>query len=138
MDELSEEDKTTVARARRLQRFLSQPFTVAEVFTGHPGKFVDLKSNIAGFKQLITGEYDHLPENAFYMIGGVADAVTKAKEMASRLDASVTKKGSQKRDIDFVNECAAALACPRAPPPPPPPLPCDSCGACHARVRVCA
>ena len=110
MDELSEEDKTTVARARRLQRFLSQPFTVAEVFTGHPGKFVDLKSNIAGFKQLITGEYDHLPENAFYMIGGVTDAVAKAKEMASRLDASVTKKGSQKRDIDFVNEYKAYVA----------------------------
>lgn len=69
MDELSEEDKQTVARARRLQRFLSQPFTVAEVFTGRKGKFVDLASSIAGFKSVIKGEYDHLPENAFYMQG---------------------------------------------------------------------
>jgi len=67
MDELSEEDKVTVARARRLQRFLSQPFAVAEVFTGRKGKFVDLATNIAGFKAVISGEYDHLPENAFYM-----------------------------------------------------------------------
>jgi ATP synthase F1 beta subunit len=73
MDELSEEDKLTVSRARRIQRFLSQPFTVAEVFTGRKGKFVDLATNLAGFKAVIAGEYDHLAENAFYMQGSIAE-----------------------------------------------------------------
>lgn len=104
MDELSEEDKQTVARARRLQRFLSQPFTVAEVFTGRKGKFVDLATNIAGFKSVIQGEYDHLPENAFYMQGGIADVVDNAAQMAARLDTTVTKTGAQKRDVDYVAE----------------------------------
>ena len=104
MDELSEEDKLTVARARRLQRFLSQPFTVAEVFTGRKGKFVDLATNIAGFKAVIAGEYDALPENAFYMQGGIADVVENAAAMASRLDTTVKKTGSQKRDVDYVAE----------------------------------
>ena len=77
MDELSEEDKLTVARARKIQRFLSQPFFVAEVFTGSPGKYVALKDTIAGFKAIVNGEYDHLPEQAFYMVGGIEEAAAK-------------------------------------------------------------
>jgi len=79
MDELSEEDKLAVARARKIQRFLSQPFTVAEVFTGTPGKYVSLKDTIKGFKAIVDGEYDHLPEQAFYMVGTIEEAVEKAK-----------------------------------------------------------
>ncbi len=82
MDELSEEDKLTVARARKIQRFLSQPFFVAEVFTNTPGKFVELKDTIAGFKGIIDGKYDDLPEGAFYMVGTIEEAVEKAKKMA--------------------------------------------------------
>ena len=82
MDELSEDDKLVVARARKIQRFLSQPFHVAEVFTGTPGVFVDLADTIAGFKGIVDGEYDHLPEAAFYMIGTIDQAVEKAKKMA--------------------------------------------------------
>ncbi len=78
MDELAPEDKLTVARARKIQRFLSQPFHVAEVFTGSPGKYVTLKETIRGFKGIISGEYDHLPEQAFYMVGGIDEAVAKA------------------------------------------------------------
>jgi len=81
MDELSEEDKLTVSRARKIQRFLSQPFFVAEVFTGSPGKYVSLKDTIAGFKGIIDGEYDALPEQAFYMVGSIDEAVEKAKGM---------------------------------------------------------
>jgi len=77
MDELSEEDKLTVARARKIQRFLSQPFFVAEVFTGSPGKYVALKDTVAGFKAIVNGEYDHLPEQAFYMVGGIEEAAAK-------------------------------------------------------------
>jgi F-type H+-transporting ATPase subunit beta len=83
MDELSEEDKLTVARARKIQRFLSQPFFVAEVFTGTPGKLVDLKDTIAGFKAIVAGDYDDLPEAAFYMVGGIDEAIEKAKQMAA-------------------------------------------------------
>jgi F-type H+-transporting ATPase subunit beta len=79
MDELSPEDKLAVSRARKLQRFLSQPFFVAEVFTGAPGTYVSLKDTIAGFKAIVEGEYDHLPEQAFYMVGGIEEAVEKAK-----------------------------------------------------------
>lgn len=79
MDELSDEDKLTVMRARKIQRFLSQPFHVAEVFTGSPGKYVSLRDTIAGFKAILSGEYDHLPEQAFYMVGGIEEAVEKAK-----------------------------------------------------------
>jgi F-type H+-transporting ATPase subunit beta len=79
MDELSPEDKLAVARARKIQRFLSQPFFVAEVFTGAPGKYVTLKETIAGFKAIVEGEYDHLPEQAFYMVGPIEEAVEKAK-----------------------------------------------------------
>ena len=82
MDELSEEDKLTVARARKIQRFLSQPFFVAEVFTGSPGKLVDLESTIKGFSAICNGEYDHLPEAAFYMVGTIEEAVEKADKMA--------------------------------------------------------
>ncbi|AKH21134.1 F0F1 ATP synthase subunit beta [Sedimenticola thiotaurini] len=77
MDELSEEDKLTVARARKMQRFLSQPFFVAEVFTGSPGKYVSVKDTIASFKAILEGEYDHLPEQAFYMVGGIEEAVER-------------------------------------------------------------
>jgi F-type H+-transporting ATPase subunit beta len=83
MDELSEEDKLTVARARKIERFLSQPFHVAEVFTGAPGVFVDLADTIKGFKGLVAGEYDHLPEPAFYMVGTIEQAVEKAKKLAA-------------------------------------------------------
>jgi F-type H+/Na+-transporting ATPase subunit beta len=83
MDELSEEDKITVARARKLERFLSQPFHVAEVFTGMPGLFVDLKDTIRSFKAVVNGEYDHLPEAAFYMVGTIEDAVAKAEKLAA-------------------------------------------------------
>jgi F-type H+-transporting ATPase subunit beta len=83
MDELSEEDKLTVARARKIERFLSQPFFVAEVFTGSPGKLVALEDTIKGFKGLVAGEYDHLPEAAFYMVGGIDEAVEKAKKLAA-------------------------------------------------------
>ena len=82
MDELSEEDKLTVARARKIQRFLSQPFFVAEVFTGSPGKLVDLDSTIKGFDAICKGDYDHLPEAAFYMVGGIEEVVEKAEKLA--------------------------------------------------------
>jgi F-type H+/Na+-transporting ATPase subunit beta len=82
MDELSEEDKLVVARARKIQRFLSQPFHVAEVFTGSPGKLVSLADTIAGFKGIVEGKYDDLPESAFYMVGTIEEAVAKAKKMA--------------------------------------------------------
>ena len=82
MDELSEEDKLTVARARKIQRFLSQPFHVAEVFTNIPGKFVQVEDTVRSFKAVVDGEYDHLPEAAFYMVGGIDEAVEKAKKLA--------------------------------------------------------
>jgi len=81
MDELAPEDKLVVARARKIQRFLSQPFHVAEVFTGSPGKYVTLKETIKGFKGIVNGEYDHLPEQAFYMVGGIEEAIEKAKTL---------------------------------------------------------
>ena len=83
MDELSEEDKLTVARARKIERFLSQPFFVAEVFTGSPGKLVALEDTIKGFKGLVEGEYDHLPEAAFYMVGNMQEAIEKAQRLAA-------------------------------------------------------
>ncbi|WP_449393991.1 F0F1 ATP synthase subunit beta [Devosia riboflavina] len=84
MDELSEEDKLTVARARKIERFMSQPFDVAEVFTGSPGVFVQLADTIKGFQGLVKGEYDHLPEAAFYMVGTIEDAVKKAQKLAAQ------------------------------------------------------
>ena len=83
MDELSEEDKQAVARARKIERFFSQPFTVAEVFTGSKGKYVSLKDTIRGFKMIVDGECDHLPEQAFYMVGGIDEAIEKAKKLAA-------------------------------------------------------
>ncbi|HYF55650.1 MAG TPA: F0F1 ATP synthase subunit beta, partial [Salinarimonas sp.] len=83
MDELSEEDKLTVARARKIERFLSQPFFVAEVFTGSPGKLVALEDTIKGFKGLVEGKYDHLPEAAFYMVGTIEEAMEKAQRLAA-------------------------------------------------------
>ena len=80
---MSEEDKLVVARARKVQRFLSQPFFVAEVFTGTPGKLVSLEDTIKGFKAVCAGEYDHLPEAAFYMVGGIDEVVEKAERMAA-------------------------------------------------------
>ena len=83
MDELSEEDKRIVARARKIERFLSQPFHVAEVFTGKSGVLVDVKETIKGFKGLCNGDYDHLPEQAFYMVGTIDEAIKKAEELAA-------------------------------------------------------
>ncbi|MDP3862539.1 MAG: F0F1 ATP synthase subunit beta, partial [Phaeovulum sp.] len=83
MDELSEDDKLTVARARKIQRFLSQPFDVAKVFTGSDGKQVPLEDTIKSFKAVVAGEYDHLPEAAFYMVGGIEEVVAKAQRLAA-------------------------------------------------------
>ena len=83
MDELSEEDKLTVARARKIQRFLSQPFDVAQVFTGSPGVQVPLAETIRGFKEIVEGKHDHLPESAFYMVGTIDEAIAKAKKLAA-------------------------------------------------------
>ena len=83
MDELSEEDKLAVARARKIQRFLSQPFFVAEVFTGSPGKYVELKDTIKGFQEILDGKHDNLPEQAFYLVGTIEEAIEKGKEMAA-------------------------------------------------------
>jgi F-type H+-transporting ATPase subunit beta len=83
MDELSEEDRLTVARARKIQRFLSQPFHVAEVFTGSPGVFVNLEDTIKGFRGIVAGDHDDLPESAFYMVGTIEEAVEKARKMAA-------------------------------------------------------
>jgi F-type H+-transporting ATPase subunit beta len=81
MDELSEEDKELVARARRIERFLSQPFHVAEAFTGRPGKFVRLEDTIRSFKEVVEGKWDHLPEQAFYMVGTIEEAAEAAKKL---------------------------------------------------------
>ena len=84
MDELSEEDKQAVYRARKCERFFSQPFHVAEVFTGSPGKYVALKETIRAFKMIVEGEVDHLPEQAFYMVGGIEDAIKKGEQMNAK------------------------------------------------------
>jgi F-type H+-transporting ATPase subunit beta len=83
MEELSDEDKLAVARARKIQRFLSQPFFVAQEFTGTPGKYVKLEDTIRGFKEIIEGKHDELPEQAFYMVGGIEEAIEKAKKLAA-------------------------------------------------------
>ena len=83
MDELSEEDKIAVSRARKIERFLSQPFHVAEVFTGSPGVFVNLEDTIKGFKGIVAGEHDDMPESAFYMVGTIEEAVEKARKLAA-------------------------------------------------------
>lgn len=115
MDELSEEDKMTVARARKIQRFLSQPFQVAEVFTGSPGKYVDLKTTIAGFKGILDGKYDDLPEMAFYMVGDMEEVQAKAermiKEMAARKteDKSAQAQQAALKDIPSLDKLAAEI-----------------------------
>ena len=83
MDELSEDDKLVVDRARKIQKFLSQPFHVAEVFTGSPGVFVNLQETIKGFKGLVEGEYDDIPEAAFYMVGTIEEAIEKSKKLSN-------------------------------------------------------
>ncbi len=83
MDELSEEDKQVVARARKIQRFLSQPFHVAEIFTGSPGKYVELKDTIKGFQEIVEGKHDDIPEQAFYLVGTIEEALEKAKKLAA-------------------------------------------------------
>jgi F-type H+-transporting ATPase subunit beta len=82
MDELSDEDRKIVERARKIQNFLSQPFHVAEVFTGSPGKLVSVEETIKGFKGICAGDHDHMPESAFYMVGNIEEAVEKAKRLA--------------------------------------------------------
>ena len=81
MDELSEDDKNVVERARKIEKFLSQPFFVAEVFTGSPGKYVSLADTIKGFKMILSGECDHMPESSFYMVGGIDEAIEKAQKI---------------------------------------------------------
>merc|ERR1712070_7932 len=95
MDELSEEDKLTVARARKIQRFMSQPFQVAEVFTGFPGKFCSLEQTLDGFKRISAGEFDHLPEQAFYMVGPLEEVVEKAEKIAQEAAARDSEEASQ-------------------------------------------
>ena len=94
MDELSEEDKATVMRARKIQRFLSQPFEVAEVFTGYQGKFVKLEESVAAFKRVVAGEFDHLPEQAFYMVGGLDDV----EEKAAKLQKEASQRAQEDKD----------------------------------------
>jgi F-type H+-transporting ATPase subunit beta len=84
MDELSEDDKNVVERARKIEKFLSQPFFVAEVFTGSPGKYVSLADTIKGFKGILNGEYDDMPEGAFYMVGGIDEAIEKSEKMKNK------------------------------------------------------
>jgi len=84
MDELSEEDKKVVERARKIEKYLSQPFFVAEIFTGAPGKYVTLEDTISGFKGILDGKYDDMPENAFYMVGNMQEAIEKAEKMAAK------------------------------------------------------
>jgi hypothetical protein len=103
MDELSEEDKATVYRARKIQKFLSQPFTVAEVFTGFQGKFVAVKDTVSGFKGILEGKYDHLPEAAFYMVGDINEVVAKAAKLAADLEAQKARddiKDDKKKSTD--------------------------------------
>ncbi|KAG2423501.1 hypothetical protein HXX76_015249 [Chlamydomonas incerta] len=114
MDELSEEDKLTVARARKIQRFLSQPFQVAEVFTGTPGKYVDLKDTISAFTGILQGKYDDLPEMAFYMVGGIHEVVEKADKLAKDVAArkeegSKAKSGEALKDVPSLEKMAGEI-----------------------------
>jgi len=101
LDELSEEDRVTVARARKIQRFMSQPFQVAEVFTGYEGKFVDLKDTISGFKRICDGEFDKLPEQAFYMVGPVEEVGKKAEELMAQI--------AKEKERDAIGKAGAAV-----------------------------
>ncbi|KAH8343480.1 hypothetical protein KR059_011533 [Drosophila kikkawai] len=104
MDELSEEDKLTVARARKMQRFLSQPFQVAEVFTGHPGKLVPVEKTVEGFKRLLNGEYDDIPEIAFYMVGDAEEVLAKATQLASSMQPDAAAKAPKGKDGEAKKE----------------------------------
>ena len=98
MDELSDEDKVTVQRARRIERFLSQPFFVAEQFTGVPGKYVPLAETVRGFKEIVDGKHDDLPEQAFFMVGGIEEAVEQAAKLAGHgADSCRTDRGARRR-----------------------------------------
>jgi hypothetical protein len=108
MDELSEEDKQTVYRARKIQKFLSQPFTVAEVFTGMEGKLVALEDTIKGFKAILEGKYDHFPEPAFYMVGNIADVEAKVKQLASASGKEDEKKKESKQEVKQTQQVDAA------------------------------
>jgi hypothetical protein len=115
MDELSEEDKQVVYRARKIQRFLSQPFFVAEVFTGHSGKFVSLKDCIASFKQILEGKWDHLPEPAFYMVGDILEVDAKAKDLSKtqtkgKDDGKVKRKEKKTKDLKGIVDKSRQLA----------------------------
>jgi len=107
MDELSEDDKLTVARARKIQRFMSQPFQVAEVFTGMEGKFVTLKDTINNFKRIVAGEFDHLPENAFYMVGNLDDVVKKAEKIAAEV---ASRRAQEDKDDKKKDKAAKGLS----------------------------
>jgi len=108
MDELSEDDKATVYRARKIQKFLSQPFQVAEVFTGHPGKFVELKKTIEGFKGILEGKYDDLPEPAFYMVGSIEEVIAKANNMVDESSKKTEKTDDVKKDPIQVAEASVS------------------------------
>jgi vacuolar-type H+-ATPase catalytic subunit A/Vma1 len=115
MDELSEEDKQVVYRARKIQRFLSQPFFVAEVFTGHSGKFVSLKDNITSFRQILEGKWDHLPEPAFYMVGDIQEVDAKAKDLSKtqtkgKEDGKKVKKEKRVADLKGLIDKSRVLA----------------------------
>jgi len=109
MDELSEEDSITVYRARKVQRFLSQPFFVAEVFTGYNGAFVDIDETIKGFAEIMTGKYDMFPDNAFYMVGNIQDVIAKADKIAAELAESKVKD-KKRADAKAAGETAASKA----------------------------
>lgn len=109
MDELSEEDALTVYRARKIQRFLSQPFTVAEVFTGSPGAFVNLNQNLRAFHEILTGKYDHLPEQAFYMVGTIEDVLAKAEKIAADVAAAKARESGQKTEAKSEKKGAEKL-----------------------------
>eukprot|EP01099_Mayorella_cantabrigiensis_P008909 TRINITY_DN907_c0_g1_i1.p1 TRINITY_DN907_c0_g1~~TRINITY_DN907_c0_g1_i1.p1 ORF type:complete len:583 (-),score=180.35 TRINITY_DN907_c0_g1_i1:87-1835(-) len=110
MDELSEDDKSTVYRARKIQKFLSQPFQVAEVFTGHPGKFVELKKTIEGFKGILEGKYDDLPEPAFYMVGPIEEVIAKANSMVDESSKKPAADTSKEEKKDPVQQAEASVS----------------------------
>ena len=110
MDELTEQDKLTVSRARKIQRFMAQPFQVAEAFTGMQGKLVDLQDTIKGFKAIADGQYDDLPESAFYMIGPVEEAIAKAKELLKSSASSSDKDKKETKSADEADDATADAA----------------------------
>jgi F-type H+-transporting ATPase subunit beta len=107
-EELSDDQKLTVQRARRIQRFLSQPFKVAEVFTGRPGKYVKLEDTVRGFAEILDGKHDELPEEAFYMVGTIEEAVEKAKQLAGESDDAEAPQEAEEAKPETVEEAKAA------------------------------